>query len=307
MAFYEPLHHGLAKLTAERIGRSGVETTGANGHPELTAPYFAEFEPIISNLFGRARGVKGYHSAFAHHRFNLHQDEQHPGLQRYLAGLIDHAHAEGKRPVLGCNRTCGKVGWIKAHFGSYDIYIDRDPAAIWASYEAERAAGNYTFFSMWLRVVEANRRHPVWGPLAERLGVSNPLTGGFTPMKKRHRAKIDAMGPADTYLLTFYAWMASATHAMSEADLVIDDTLVPLPHYADRVAEEVKYATGLAIDLGGLQARAPRTVLGDTLRRRVEQEALSHFPPLSPRPQSGLWRQLKKLSARKADLIGAMI
>jgi hypothetical protein len=307
MAFYEPLHHGLAKLTTERIARAGVETTVANGHCPLTAPYFAEFGPMISSRMGRTRGVKRYRSDFAHGRFNLHRNEAHPGLERYLGGLIDYAHAQGKRPVLGCNRTCGKVGWIKSRFGSYDVYIDRDPAAVWASYEAERIGGNYTFFSMWLRVLEANRSDPMWGPLAERLGVSGGLRARFTSMKTRHRAIIDDMGPAETYLLTFYAWMACASQALGEADLVIDDALAPLPHYADKIAERIGQATGLAIDLSGLEARPPRVIIGEGLRRRVEQEALSHFPRIAARPQSGLRRQLKTLSNRKADLIAALI
>ena len=307
MAFYEPLHHGLAKLTKERIARAGIETTMQNGHSELSAPYFEEFAPVISSIMGRSRGVKHYRRNFAHGRFNLHRSETHPALERYLYGLIAHARAGGKRPVLGCNRTCGKVGWIKCRFGSYDIYIDRDPAAIWASYEAERAGGNYTFFSMWLRVLEANRHDPVWGPLAERLGVGGFLDQPLASVKDRCRAKIDAMGPAETYLLTFYAWMASASHAMSEADLVIDDTLAALPHYAEKIAAEIRQGVGLAIDLSGMQSRAPRTVIGDTLRKRVEQEALTHFPRLTPRPQSGLWRHLSKISGRKADLIGALI
>lgn len=307
MAFYEPLHHGLAKLTAERIARAGAETAADNHHPVLSAPYFAEFEGLIARGLGGRRGVKGYRSAFAHSRFNLQREEDHPALERYLAGLIDHARSEGKRPVLGCNRTCGKVAWIKSRFQSYNIYIDRDPAAIWASYEAERARGNYTFFSMWLRVLEANRRDPVWAPLAERLGVGGAFENPLVPVKKRHRAKIDAMGAADTYLLAFYAWMASASQAIGAADLVIDDALTPLPHYAGKITEEIREGAGLAIDLSGLQVRAPRAVLDADLRRRVEQEALSHFPRLTPQPQAGLWRQLGALSSRKADLIGALI
>ena len=306
MAFYEPLHHGLAKLTPERIGRAGVQTTSANGHPHLEAPYFAEFEPVISRFFGRARGVRDYRSSFAHRRFNLDPHDSHDMLERYLARLIGHARAQGQRPVLGCNRTCGKVGWIKARFDSYDIYIDREPAAIWASYEAERAQGNYTFFSMWLRVLETNANDPVWRPLAERLGVA-PLDRLKGPMKVRHRAMIDAMGPAETYLMTFYAWMACAARAAPDSDIIIDDALASLPHYAKRIAAEVRHATGLDIDLSGLEARQPRTTLCDTVRKRVEHEAFSHFPRIVQRPQAGLWRRLAELSGRKADLIGALI
>ena len=284
-----------------------METTEANGHPALAAPYFAEFEPIITKTLGGARGVRGYHKNFAHHRFNLEPGVGHPALETYLGGLIDHARGRGKRPVLGCNRTCGKVEWIKSRFGSYDIYIDREPAAIWASYEAQRTRGNYTFFSMWLRVLEANRHDPVWGPLAERLNVGSPLDRLKGPAKMRHRAKIEAMGSAETYLLTFYAWMASAARAAPHADLIIDDALTPLPHYAERIAAEIQHSAGLAIDLSGLEARRPRATLCETVRKRVEQEAFSHFPRIAQRPQAGLWRRLAELSGRKADLIGALV
>jgi hypothetical protein len=70
----------------------------------------------------------------------------------------------------------------------------------------------------------------------------------------------------------------------------------------------VEYATGLGLDLSALRTPAPRAMMDDWLRKRVEQEALSLFPRLHARPRKGsLWRRLAEVSDRKAELIGALI
>ena len=163
--FYEPLHHGLSKLTRERIERDTAERISGNRHPSLAEPYFAEFAPLI----GR-RGVRDFHRNLAYDRFVMRPGESHPALERYLSGLIGHAAARNRTPVLGFNRTGLRLAWMKDRFDAFNIYIDREPAAIWASYAAEAAKGNHAFFSMWLLVVEKNAGHPLLAPLVERSG-----------------------------------------------------------------------------------------------------------------------------------------
>ena len=161
--FYEPLHHGLAKLTRQRIARDTPEQIGANRHPALAQPYFAEFTGLIER-----RGVRHYHRSLAYDRFILAPGEAHPRLERYVRGLIGHAASRGETAVLGFNRTGLRLAWLKHRFDAFNIHIDREPAAIWASYVVEAAKGNPAFFSMWLAVIEKNAGHPLIAPLAER-------------------------------------------------------------------------------------------------------------------------------------------
>jgi hypothetical protein len=301
LCFYEPLHHGLAKLTPRRIAHGDDGATAALGHPKLEAPYFTEYAPLI-----RGRGVRHYHRALAYERFHLDPSEPHPALRRYVAGLIDHAQALGKRPVLGFNRSCGRVAWLRRRFSAYDIHIDRDPASIWASYAAEQARGNDTFFSLWLRVLEANQAHPVWAPLAERLRPRGPWLRRLTRTRTDHHARIAAMSAEDSYLLVFYAWLATAPASMAACDLVIDDGLLPVPHYARRIETEIEVRTGLRVDLSEAGVRPPRVSLDDSLRRTVEAEALALFPraPAHRRPVLPGWTA--QLCDRKAALVAAL-
>jgi hypothetical protein len=301
LCFYEPLHHGLAKLTPKRIGQGDNRAAAALGHPVLDAPYFAEYAPLI-----RGRGVQHYRRSLAYERFHLEPNEPHPALKRYVAGLLEHAHSLDRRPVLGFNRSCGRVGWLKRRFSAYDIHIDREPAAIWASYAAEQARGNDTFFSLWLRVLEANQAHPVWAPLAERLKPRGPLMRRLSRTRTTHHARIAAMTPAESYLLVFYAWLATAPSSMAACNLVIDDGLLPQPHYARRVEAEIEARTGLRIDLSDAEVRQPRIQLDDGLRRAVEAEALALFPRTPARRSALLGGWTAQLSARKAELVAAL-
>jgi hypothetical protein len=298
LCYYEPLHHGLSKLTPKRIGRTGDEIAAALDHPALSAPYFAEFAPLIDG-----RGVRNYDRSLAYERFHLDPSEPHPALRRYVAGLVEHAAALDRRPVLGFNRSGGRVAWLRARFNSFDIHIDREPVAIWASYAAERAGGNDTFFSMWLRVLEANQSHPIWAPLAERLRPRGALARRLTRTRTAHRAQLERMSIEDTYLLVFYAWLATAPTSMAVCDLVIDDGLLMRPDYTRRIETAIAAATGLRLEI-----RKPRALLDPGVQRRVEIEALALFPRSwnGRRMASSTRSWSTKLCSRKADLIQAL-
>ncbi len=301
LCFYEPLHHSLAKLTHKRIAQGGAEVMAALNHPALSQPYFAEYAPLIDR-----RGVRAYRRALAYDRFHLDTSDANPRLERYIETLLEHARLMDRRAVLGFNRSCGRVGWLKARFNAFDIHIDREPASIWGSYAAEQGQGNDTFFSMWLRILEANQTHPLWAPLAERLKPRGPLARHLTRTRKAHHAQISAMGIEESYLLVFYAWLATAPGSMAECDLVIDDGLLGQPHHARRIEEAIRIATGLPIDLSDAQVRLPRRALDETVRRRVEAEALALFPrggSVKPVESAG-WTD--QLCARKVELLAAL-
>jgi hypothetical protein len=72
--FYEPLHHGLARLTAERIAHDTPEKIDGNRHPALSDPYFLEFAPLLG-----LRGVRGFRDDLAYDRFALVLANRIPG------------------------------------------------------------------------------------------------------------------------------------------------------------------------------------------------------------------------------------
>jgi len=303
LCYYEPLHHGLTRLTRQRILGDNANTAEYLRHPTPDSPYFAEYAPLLRPL----GGVRRYGEALAYERFHLGENEAHPALHRYICGLIDHARAWERQPVMGFNRTGGRVAWLKQRFGAFDIHIDREPTAIWGSYAGERARGNNAFFSMWLRILEANQHHQVWAPLAERLRPRGPLKRRLSMTGPEHRRRIVGMDDAESYLLVFYAWLATAPVSMAACDLVVDDGLASLPHHARHLEEAIEAGCGLRVNLDGVEVRPPRVMLDETVRRRVEAEALALFPRSSlPRRAvaSKVWAT--PLSTRKAELIDAV-
>lgn len=303
LCFYEPLHQGLAKLTHRRILGDAAETAEYLRHPSPDAPYFTEYAPLVRPWGGVCR----YGAPLAYERFHLAETESHPALHHYISGLIEHAGSKGRRAVLGFNRTGGRVAWLKRRFDALDIHIDRDPAAVWGSYAAERARGNNAFFSMWLRIIEANQRHPVWAPLADRVKPRGPVKRRLSMTRPDHQRRVEAMTEEESYFLVFYAWLATSPPSMAVCDLVIDDALAGLPHHARRLEEAIEAGCGERIDLSGVEVRPPRVAINEQVRRRVEAEALALFPRHAlPRRSAYPIGWLSPLSQRKAELISAL-
>ncbi len=297
--FYEPLHHGLAKLTHARIRRDTPEQIEANGHPKLAEPYFAEFAPLIDR-----RGVRDYHRGLAYDRFILQPQEAHPRLERYLSGLIDHAASRDETAVFGFNRTGLRLAWLKARFAAFNIHIDREPAAIWASYAAEAAKGNHAFFSMWLTVIEKNATHPLIAPLMERLNLHRPSPVGLG-QKARHRHIVEAMTQEETYFLVYYLWLACTTHALAECDLLIDTRLADASHYARRLTDQIAEATGLCVDLSDMRTATSRTPLSELTQERIEHSAAALFPRAAVPKTPAFKPRLASLSPRNGDRLAA--
>jgi hypothetical protein len=116
------------------------------------------------------------------------------------------------------------------------------------------------------------------------------------------------MDDTETYLLVFYAWLATAPISIAACDLVIDDGLAHLPHYVRMLERRIKAGAGITLDLSGLEVRAPRFALADDVRRKVECEALAMFPRAAltaPSPAPRGWTQ--PLCPRKLELVSAIL
>jgi len=288
-------------MTPSRLRRGAWrDAVAANRHPELDEPYFAEFSPLLSR-----RGVKGFDRRFAFDRFALGAQDQYPALERYLKSLIGYAAAQDRRPVLGCNRTWLRPAWIKARFNSYDVYVERDPVAIWSSYKRHAEAGNYNYFTNLHLILERNGHHPLFTPIADRVRLRRGLAR-FTKPAQAYPALIQSMSDAESYGLVYYLWSLSILSGLSNCDLIFD---TGAPSMAARAAARVKIDSGLDIDFSGirpihaigLEASTARTV-ERSIRSILPFEALSEA--YDERAAS---RRLGDLSEAKADQVFALL
>jgi len=247
--YYEPLNHGLGRLTPERIGRDTPEITAANAHPVLSRPYFAEFEPLI-----KGRGVAGFRPRFSYKRFVLEKDDADEPLRAYIRSLINYAAAQGKTPVLGFNATDLRIGWMNERFHPFSIYIKRDPRRIWESYEAQRQNGNNTFFFAWLNIIEHNAAHPAFAPLAEKLPLRRGLRKFTVKPKKFYAAALNDMTQEQTYEMVEYVWRLSVAQGEKNCDLVIDVDRGADESYKKSLNDKIRQACGLDISFADMRA-----------------------------------------------------
>lgn len=297
--FYEPLNQGLGRLTAERITRDTADRVEGNRHPELETPYFAEFAPLL-----KRRGVKGFAPRMAYAPYALRPDDRDPALEAYIRSLTNHAEAQGKQAVLGFNRTGLRMAWLARRFDhSVNVHLDRDPRAVWHSYQRHMEDGHYTYFTAWLMTLERNAALPFFKPLARRLPLRRlPLIKA----KSYYRQALDRMSPQDTYFMVFTLWLATTLHALSHADLIID---------MERLAAEDAYRKSRVDGLQALCALSPdfsAAKPSDPLPqdRATEQAALAEFPLDAFGDfidRKNIQRHLDALSQDKADVIRSLL
>jgi hypothetical protein len=299
--FYEPLHDGLARLTPDRIGRSTSEVVEKNNHPRLAQPYFAEFAPLVAG-----RGVRGYQRRFAYDRFAMEVSESDAPLEAYLAGLIGDARGRQQVAVLGMNRSDLRIGWMRGRFQSYDISVDREPADVFSSYISQMYKGNYYYFTKLMQIVELNRDHEIFAPIADRLTLRAPAEQWLTRPKDFYRSVLDGMPRESLYALTLYIWAVRSLHALSCCDLVIDLALADRRGYRGELADRIAADCGLAVDFSDMQTAQPETSIRLAQQKAVETELLDILPIEALRPfidRDRLARRMADLAPRKIGLL----
>ena len=298
--FYEPLHHGLARLTAAKIERDTPEVIAGNKHPQLSAPYFAEFAPLL-----KSRGVTGYRPTLAYHRFALEPGAANPDLDRYINVLLNHAQASGKTAVLGFNRSGLRMGWLRELFSSYDVQVERDPRQIWWSYVQQARKGNYFFLQKWLFVLECNADHPLFAPIAEQLPLRRGTQRFAAGEKAFYRGVLQLMQPDRVYLMVFYLWLLLVVQALTRCDLVIDLDRCADPPYRARLTEKIGKATNLLVRFD--EAQPGRELSGSVLGfDKIEREALGLMPFAALEPFANWTKvlfRLPELPPRLAELL----
>jgi hypothetical protein len=297
--FYEPLNYGLNRLNRKRIVRDTPDRTSANAHPDLSEPYFAEYEPLLRF----PRGVKGFRRKMSYSNFVMPEDGTDERLRRYIAGLNAYAFSRDRTPVLGFNASDLRAGWMNRHFRPVSIHINRDPVDIWLSYCRFVEHGNYTFFIAWLLIIEKNRYHPVFAPLAARLRLRQRSKILTENPKDFYRAMLDEMTPEESYRIVFWVWLASTLHALGHCNGFIDMDRAGEPGYAQTCADMVMGKCGLPVTFDDLRPPSPVIDLGFD-RAAVEREVLRSFPARLPVFNRAAARDnLHRLSARKQELL----
>jgi hypothetical protein len=241
LAFYEPFHELLGGR-ADRLG--SLRPAGTSHHPRLTAPYFAEYQPLVEG-----NAVRSFLPEFSYRRFFLEPDQPDPELRCYLEQLLDRAAGLGRIPVLGFSRSLGRTGWLKRAVPSHNLLITRDPRRQWASilHQKNRYGIPYFFENQFL-ICGQNRDHPRLRPLIAVYDIPLVRTSStFNDMAAYHRL-LDGVGDGNGYLVFYYLWLITHLSAREHADLVIDvDRLAADPACRQETAAAIRARTGLAL------------------------------------------------------------
>lgn len=302
--YFEPLYAGLSKLTHRRIfGNNWREAISDNRHPAMTRPYYAEYAPLV-----RRRGVAGFRRSFSLGRYALAPEQSLPELEQYLGLLIAEASDRGRIPVLGCNRSGLRIGWIKRRFASFDIHVERDPQLIWASYMEHAERENYSYFVNLLTILELNAEHPLFSPLARRL----PLRSGLARLVKPklfYREAARQMPHEISYAIVLYFWTMKLAHALTYADVILETSLSNHPGYRRRIGDRISRGCGVAVSFEALRRVGAAADVSMRDRRAAERLVLD----LLPRDQLGfsdpdtIERRLPEIAPEKAAFFGEVL
>jgi hypothetical protein len=152
--FYEPLHEDYSKYTqAEWDGFAASGAEVARGHPTKSFHYLTDYP------FRPGAGVAGHRPEFAFRDFVLGEGDEAPELRAYIAGLLDHAAAIGRRPLFKFCRAFLRQAWLNRAFQPSTVYLARCAAGMAASYA--RIGGGAYFYGGFLRVLSENRAAPL--------------------------------------------------------------------------------------------------------------------------------------------------
>lgn len=273
--FYEPLHEDYSSRTQsdwEAFAQAGAASS--LGHPTKSFHYLTDY-PFLPGA-----GVVGHRPDFAFQRFALGADDEAPELRAYLDGLVNHAAAQGRRPLFKFCRGFLRQGWIARALDPVTIYLTRSPAGM-AHSHARNRGGKY-FYSGYLRILSSNRGERRLAHLFERVASAHPdyaaaspslLAGEDLALTVPHETRLD---------LFLYFWALALAANVGLNVLTLDAAALGADPSAS--AEALRRHTGLAVDLadavpldqGGDLLRFRDAAFGDILR-----EALGSRPDLS--------------------------
>ena len=267
LAFYEPFNERLAHCSPEGLLR---DTPGAwdSRHPKLSAPYFAEYLPLIDR-----NGVARYEERFAAQRYFV-TTQQPLDEAAYLASLLRHAAESGKQALLGFSRSLGRVGAIKRVFGGCHVVLIRNPVQQWLSARAQRIKQGNPYFEIGNLMILALAPRPSFaGRIAHWLKIPHLRFGSFGHHYRLLRRRFEPLDDELSYRAFLAVYLLSYARAVRHADVILDmDRLSRLPPYARDMSHELSAAVGIDLDFADCSLPEDRRVDANMNVRAIHRE-----------------------------------
>jgi len=261
-AYYEPFNEALLRLKPEPNPSHWAEQTRRHRHPDLEAPYFAEYR------LKKRGGTPDLTPALCYGRFYLEEDEEDRELTGYLRRLSSEAAMAGQKPVFQCSRTLLRSGWLKRNFGGDHLLLLRDPRQVWLSFKSQ---GSYFAGAICL-IVSQNRARRALAPLAEQFRLPKINTGRVGADLTSYGKVAEDLG-AGMYGLFHAFYMLTFLYNLRHADLMIDmDMVSTSPRHASK-AETALRGRDIFISLADCRVPQRDAPFGDDVDD-VERENL---------------------------------
>ncbi|SDI09243.1 hypothetical protein [Paraburkholderia phenazinium] len=249
-AYYEPLHEMLASIDALKLASSTADSW-RSGHPALEAPYFAEFAHLLEPGAG---GIAGYEAEFSIDRFDGQAPPGAERLERYLRGLLDAAHQQGRVPVLKFCRSLGRLAWFRATFpDAVHIVVEKNPISQWQScWQLFAAHRNAHFVAVPFVVLALNRHVPLVQRTIAALQVELPVPPAGTEAQivesylSFYKEHVATIAPLQAYRAFLAHWILTLRDAATHADALFDcDLAGHSPAYIEGAERWIRELTGL--------------------------------------------------------------
>jgi len=263
LGYYEPLHPDLATLDDARINRR-EELYWTPGHPDLHAPYFEEFRPLLKD---GAAGVHRFQPRFATEYFFAPASTEMPALSDYLRGLLQNAEVQGRQPILKFCRSLGRLEWMQQNFPqAVHIAMLRNPLAQFASARLQFINfDNAYFLAMPCLLLAMQQEHPPVAAALRHLGVKLPrvwLGVDRNDELLADNAALTGIETEELYRMFLAFWTLTAVSVPATIDLIINyDMLTLSPRYRRECEIDLQKLTGLSADLSDAGRRGDAALL----------------------------------------------
>jgi hypothetical protein len=251
-AFYEPFNELLASLDPLSLAQDLPEKWHP-GHPVLTAPYCAEYAPLLRP----EGGVSFFEPRFSYESyFNDSADEPQ---RRYLAHLISHAKKSGVLPVLGFCRSMARLPWMRRHLQGVHIVTWRNPWDQWMSCHEQALRHKNTYFEFRAFLIASigvcdDRYRDFFGDLE----LPPFLKYASAENEKFLHPFFYAAHVNQRFRIFLRVYMQDMLIALSHADVVVDlDRMSGDPAYRQAVTLHLRNLSGL-VDLSFEDCALPR-------------------------------------------------
>lgn len=299
VAYYEPLHEFLARLTPDGSDPNAAWDAGKRGHPGEDRP-FAEFVPLA--VSGR---VANYDTAFATSCYFLAPEDGNPPLEAYLRTLEQHARTQHRSAVFGFCRSLGRAAWLKQRFpDALNIVLTRSPFDHWHSSLSQFTRHRIPYFlQMPVQIAcENHSRAAELTTLARRFG----LPDGRRPLPSGVYGAIVQRLPIEALLSIFIEVNALAyAHALTFADIVLSiDEFASDAAYRDQTIDRIESESGLRISPGDIGLTRYSSQQGDPFAdldlRRISALRESKGPVARSEDAVSLYRRMLKSDIARA-------